>query len=114
MPSKKTEPFDGVGAWNAYVQRNPLPDGRWWPLKWADDVARNGYADVSRTHPAVYGVWREQDGTYTVAVKAEARRPGPGGCTKTYPAHEVKRRRIADLLELRTLLITLANNPNTA
>lgn len=108
-------PFDGVGEWNAYVQKNPQPDGQWWPLKWDDgrhSTSATPYADIARTHPSVFGVWREQDGTYTVAVKAEARRKRPAGHTQTYPAHEVKHKLVPDLLTLRTLLITLAKDPN--
>ena len=37
---------------------------------------RSRFADVARTHPCVYGVWLEKNGTYTVAVKAEALRAG--------------------------------------
>ena len=105
-------PFDGVGEWKAYVRRNPLPDGQWWPLKWEKSLG--DFSDITRTHPTAFGVWREKDGTYTVAIKAEARRKRPAGHTMNAPAHEVKRRKVADLLELRTYLITLANNPNTA
>ena len=55
--------LDAVGEWQAYTRRNPLPDP-WWPLKWDDgrhSTSATPYADIARTHPAVFGVWREQD-----------------------------------------------------
>lgn len=101
--------FKQVGEWQAYVKKNPQPDGLWWPLKF--DTA--GFADVARTHPAAFGVWREavfgasepDCWTYTVAIKAEARR----GMTFKDDMREIKRRNIPDLLELRTYLLSLAN-----
>ena len=106
-----------VGEWRAYVRRNPKPDP-WWPL-----VFKGGFADIARTHPSVFGVWVEADDrTYTVAIKAEAKRERLAGwkMTSQQPdmsgrtgAREVKRRNIPDLLTLRTYLITLAKNPNT-
>ena len=106
-----------VGEWRAYVRRNPKPDP-WWPL-----VFKGGFADIARTHPCVFGVWDNRDGTYTVAIKAEAKRERLAGwkMTSQQPdmsgrtgAREVKRRNIPDLLTLRTYLITLAKDPNTA
>ena len=109
--------FNGVGEWRAYVKRNPQPDP-WWPLVFkgarAENAWNDGFADIARTHPTVFGVWMEGDGTYTVAIKAEAKRERLAGYTMSAPAHEVKRRRIADLLTLRTYLISLAKDPNTA
>ena len=98
-----------VGEWRAYVRRNPKPDP-WWPLKWV----ASSFADIARTHPTVFGVWREQDGTYTVAVKVEAKRERLAGykITGGTSAREVKRRNIPDLLTLRTYLISLAEDPN--
>ena len=104
-----------LGEWRAFVMRHPLPDP-WWPLKWDErDGEINTYADISRTHPVVFGVWRESDGTYTVAVKAEALliRVGKNALPPVTFSNEVKRRHIPDLLTLRTLLITLANTKNT-
>ena len=92
-----------VGEWKAYVRRYPKPDP-WWPLAF-----KAGFADVARTHPCAFGVWDNRDGTYTVAIKMEAM----AGRPLTY-TREVKRRKIESLLELRTLLITLANTKNTA
>ena len=107
-------PFDGVGEWKAYVRRNPKPDP-WWPL-----VFKGGFADIARTHPTAFGVWREGDGTYTVAIKAEAKRERLAGYTMTgvmgggpHGGREVKRRNIPDLLTLRTYLISLAKDPHT-
>lgn len=103
-------PFDGVGEWKAYARRNPIPDP-WWPL-----VFKGGFADIARTHPSVFGVWVEADDrTYTVAIKAEAKRERLAGykITGGTNAREVKRRNVPDLLTLRTLLITLAKDPNT-
>ena len=100
--------FKQVGEWRAYVRRNPLPDP-WWPL--AFDAA--GFASIAHSHPAAFGVWREKDGTYTVAIKAEAKRQRLAGwkLTRVSPTggREILRRHIPDLLELRTYLISLAN-----
>ena len=109
-----------VGEWRAYVKKNPQPDGLWWPLKWEKSLG--DFSDIARTHPTAFGVWREKDGTYTVAIKAEAKRERLAGwkMTSQQPdmsgrtgAREVKRRNIPDLLTLRTYLITLAKDPNT-
>jgi hypothetical protein len=100
---------DQLGEWQAYVKKNPQPDGLWWPLKF--DQA--GFADVARTHPAAFGVWREKDGTYTVSIRAEAKRQRLTGwkLTNVSPTggREIKRGNIPDLLELRTYLLSLAN-----
>ena len=100
---------DELGEWSAGAQKNPSPDGRWWPLSF-----RTAFADISRTHPCAFGVWREDNGSYTVAIKAEAKRERLAGykITGRANAREVKRRNIPDLLTLRTYLITLANDPN--
>ena len=98
-----------IGEWRAYVKRNPKPDP-WWPLAF-----KAGFADIARTHPAVFGVWDERDGTYTVAVKAEAKRERLAGhklTSASWQGREVKRRNIPDLLTLRTYLISLAKDPN--
>ena len=108
-----------IGEWKAYVRRNPKPDP-WWPLKWVDNHnMQTSFADITRTHPCVFGVWREGDGTYTVAIKAEAKRERLAGYTMTgvmgggpHGGREVKRRNIPDLLTLRTYLISLAKDPN--
>ena len=103
-----------VGEWRAYVKKNPQPDGLWWPLKWEKSLG--DFSDIARTHPTAFGVWREKDGTYTVAIKAEAKRRGDAGWRHVVDgtgAREVKRRNIPDLLTLRTYLITLAKDPNT-
>ena len=94
-----------LGEWRAYVRRNPLPDP-WWPLEFKGE-----FADIARTHPCAFGVWREKDGSYTVAIKAEAQRERLAGWKMTSPTggREIKRRNIPDLLELRTYLISLAN-----
>jgi hypothetical protein len=113
MEESVSKPFDTVGEWRAYTKRNPLPDP-WWPLAF-----KNNFADVARTHPCAFGVWDERDGTYTVAIKAEAMRGLTGwnlpdaGVSQWGGAREVKRKRVSGLLELRTLLITLAKHPNT-
>ena len=114
-----------VGEWNAWVARHPLDP--WWPLKWGGHPGDPGvggalgFADISRTHPAAFGVWREHDGSYTVAIKAEAKRQRLAGWKLTDPdrwsqavAREVKRRNVPDLLTLRTYLLSLAKDPNTA
>ena len=111
----------GVGEWRAYVKKNPQPDGQWWPLKWVDNHnMQTSFADITRTHPTAFGVWREGDGTYTVAIKAEAKRERLAGYTMTgvmgggpHGGREVKRRNIPDLLTLRTYLISLAKDPHT-
>ena len=98
----------GVGEWRAYVRRNPLPDGQWWPLAF-----KAGFASIADKHPVCFGVWAEGNGEYTVAIKAEAKRERLAGykITGGSSAREVKRRGIPDLLTLRTYLITLANDP---
>ena len=101
----------GVEEWRAYVRRNPKPDP-WWPLKWEKI---GGFSDITRTHPTAFGVWMEGDGTYTVAIKAEAKRRGDAGWRHVVDgtgAREVKRRNIPDLFTLRTYLISLAKDPN--
>jgi hypothetical protein len=104
-----------LGQWNAWVKKNPQPDGLWWPLEFMNKQGtRTEFCDVARTHPTVFGVWREADGTYTVAIKAEAKRERLAGYKLTggTSAREVKRRNIPDLLMLRTYLISLAEDPN--
>ena len=62
--------------------RKEKPTARWAVVaaEWVDNHnMQTSFADITRTHPTVFGVWREGDGTYTVAIKAEAKRRGDAG-----------------------------------